>query len=125
MHSHGAMTELIAGRATRAHLGEIVAVYNMARLLLLKGYGQDMASVIINAESALKAIAQRSVKLSRYVLTGPEISALNLLLELHDAQLDIVTAKDVAIVRDANMADFSKGNFTQLPGKHISRDPVM
>lgn len=87
--AHDAMDVLRQGNATRGHLQVIVEVANMAETLAsLHGLGKDWLPEIHEAQEAIRAIAVRGAELNRYVLRGPELLALNLLLQVHDAQLD-------------------------------------
>jgi hypothetical protein len=87
--SHDAMDVLRQGNATRGHLQMIVEVANMAETLAsIHDLGRDWLPEIHEAQEAIRAVAARGVEIGRYVLRAPELNALNLLLEIHDAQLD-------------------------------------
>jgi hypothetical protein len=44
---------------------------------------------------ALRAVGKRGVESGKFILKASEMSALNLAMELHDAQLEIITLKDM------------------------------
>ncbi len=113
--NHSAMTEVVAGRATRKHLGDLAAMWNMTRALLLDGFGADLFDIVLTADKAIRSLAERSLRTRSYVATGPEIKALNALLELHDAQLDAATVRDLDKANARTEREFAGGKFYQIP----------
>jgi hypothetical protein len=57
--------------------------------------GADWRTEIRAAQDALFAMAQRGVATGRWLFTGPELTAVNLAMELHDAQLDACTVDEL------------------------------
>lgn len=90
-----AMQALLQGNATRDDMDAIVAMSNIAEALVDLGFGADYRAVSDAGRNAIVAIVTRSVALKRYTPAGPEIRALNELMELHDAQMDAITVKDM------------------------------
>lgn len=90
-----AMATLLKGGATRADLDVIIAMSNISEVLQRLGFGKEYGEVTTAGREAIIAIAHRAVKIKRFVPTGPEIQALNTLMELHDAQMDVITIKDM------------------------------
>lgn len=115
MASHSAMTELVAGRGNRQHLGDIAAMWNMTRALLLDGFGADLFDIVLTADKAIRSLAERSLRTGGYVATGPEIKALNALLELHDAQLEVAAVGDIGRAKARTDREFAGGKFYQIP----------
>ena len=72
--AHDALDMLRQGKATRGHLQMVIEAINMAETLA--------------AQACVRALAERSVKINKYVLKGTELNALNLLMQIHDSQLD-------------------------------------
>lgn len=93
--SHSAMTELVHGRATTEHIGVLIGMNNMTDALFQLGFGTEYADVLHTGQDAIESLIDRACEIGRYVATGPEITALNALLELHDAQMEIVTVQDI------------------------------
>lgn len=93
--NHHAMVALLEGKAKAAQMGTLVAMYNMVEALHKMGFGAEYNDAVEEGMSALTSIVLRSHKIGKYVPTGPEIQALNMLMELHDAQMDVVTVRDV------------------------------
>lgn len=99
-----AMYALTHGSATKADMDLLIAMSNMAEALHQLGHGAEYQDVCVGGRAALISIAYRAKEHGRFVPTGPEIQALQLLMELHDAQMDVITVKDVekaiAVVED-------------------------
>lgn len=86
---HQAMDSLRRGQGERSHLQSMIEVANIAETLArLHNLGADWMPEIHEAQECIHAIATRGADLGRYTLKANEIKALNLLLEIHDAQLD-------------------------------------
>lgn len=86
---HEAMDSLRRGEGTRGHLQSMVEVANVAETLArLHNLGNDWLPEINEAQSCIHALATRGVEIGRYTMKANELKALNLLLEIHDAQLD-------------------------------------
>lgn len=119
MKNHSAVLEFIHGRGNRGCLNAIVQMHNMARSLLLNGFGVDLTSIILESGDAIKAIAERKKLKDSYVLNAFEINALNSLLELHDAQLEVATVRDIEMARQHSINDFNRGHCHKLPSKFI------
>lgn len=87
--AHEAMDTLRRGQGGREHLQTMIDAANVAETLArLHNLGTDWLSEIHEAQACIHAIAERGAEMGRYTLRANEIKALNLLLEIHDAQLD-------------------------------------
>lgn len=93
--NHHAMVALLDGKAKAAQMGTLVAMYNMVEALYKIGFGKEYTDCVEEGMAAVTSIVLRSHKVGKYVPTGAEIQALNRLMELHDAQMDVVTVRDV------------------------------
>jgi hypothetical protein len=91
----GAMVALLRGNATHDDLSLLVAMSNVTEALYQLGFGEDYKDVAIDGREAILQIAHRAVKHQKFTPTGPEIQSLNRLMELHDAQMDVITIKDM------------------------------
>lgn len=112
--NHSAMTELVQGRATRAHINILIGMSNMIEGLWRLGFGKEYEYLLTQGQAALKTLTDRAAGLGRYVATGPEIVALNAYMELHDAQLEVVTVKDVERALDLARRIQASGRVTRL-----------
>lgn len=96
LKNHGAVASMMDGTGNQQQMRDITTMHNMCRMLTLMGVCSDLGvEVIPTTERLIADIQARAVQLGRYVLTGPEITALKQLLAAHDAQLDVCTAGDV------------------------------
>lgn len=90
--NHSAMAAVAQGTATRADIDVMIAAVNVTEALATQGLGSDWADEIRQAQDALLHMTRRGVQRGdRFVCTGPELTALNLIIEIHDAQLERCT----------------------------------
>jgi len=91
--NHQALVDLTQGKGDRDQIDVVIAAMNMAEALYIinPDLGKDYASEIKAAQDALFHMARRGLDKGRFVFTGLEIQAVNLGMELHDAQLDACT----------------------------------
>jgi len=98
--NHAAIDEISMGRGTAEHMRVLIDAFNMAFVLAKRGKGKDWLPEIGNAQAALDTLAHRSTRIGRYTLTGPELQAIRLGLEIHDAQLDEVSIGELGSAVD-------------------------
>ena len=94
IRNHDAMNTLRLGTATRVEIDIIIAALNIAEALARQGVGSDWMPELRTAQDALYTLARRGLK-SRFIVRGEELKALNLAMEVHDAQLETVTVKQL------------------------------
>jgi hypothetical protein len=92
---HYAMASLTKGVATKEDMDRLINMGNMTEAMFRLGFGTEYADVVSQGMSALLAVCRRGAENSRFILRAEEMKALNMLLELHDAQIEIATFKDV------------------------------
>lgn len=101
--NHQSMTALTQGMATRFDIDTLIAALNMMEALYRLGFGREYEDVVRTGMTALRDVKERGAANNRFILFAREMSALNLAMELHDAQLDLCTLRDldkaIAIVR--------------------------
>lgn len=85
--NHGAIDAVRRGKATWEDVSTIIVAMNVGLGLCAAGVGGDYAYELRNALKAAMALEQRD----KWLLTGPELNAINLGMEVHDAQLDVCT----------------------------------
>ena len=93
--NHGAMAALTQGRATRADLKTITAMNNITVALFSLGFGTQYNDELNAGRAALMSVAERGKLSDHFILRGDEMNALNTLLELHDAQLEVINVKHI------------------------------
>ena len=90
--NHESLECLRKGEATRLDIDAIISAFNIAEALARMQIGDDYAAEIKAGQDALLAVAKRGVSRDdRFVLKAEELTAINLVLEIHDAQLEITT----------------------------------
>ena len=90
-----ALLSLTQGRATKHDIDILIAMSNIAQALRKMGAGAEYTEVSIAGREAIISIAARARKYGKFISTGPEIVALNTLMELHDAQMELVTVQQL------------------------------
>jgi len=102
--NHAAMDSLTKGSATRHDIDTLIAMGNMTEAFARMGFGKDYGDVVKEGLLALRAVGARGATSGRFILKAAEMTALNEFMELHDAQMEVVTLKDmdaaIALVRE-------------------------
>lgn len=100
--NHAAMDTLRRGDATKADIDILIGAFNMceAYARLRPELGADWQEEIEAGQDALVAVGKRGAASSRFILKADELKAMNLVLELHDAQLDQTTVRDMELAMD-------------------------
>jgi len=102
IRNHDAMDALRRGDATVADLDILIAAFNMceAYVMLRPELGNDWKEEITAGLDALHAVGRRGIESKRFILKAEELKAMNLVLEIHDAQLDSTTISDMEKAMD-------------------------
>ena len=96
IRNHDAVNNLRLGAATRRDIDAIIDALNITEALANRGMGEDWKPEIRAGQDAVLALARRGVANGfRFIARGPELVALNLAMEVHDAQLETVTVKQL------------------------------
>ena len=93
--NHYAMAMLTQGKATKAEIDTLISAVNMTEALFRLGFGTDYRKEVSAGLDALLQVARRGAETDRFILRADEMKALNEVMELHDAQLDVITIKDI------------------------------
>lgn len=89
--NHGSLLALTRGQGTRTDWEYICAALNVAIVLAEQGVGEDYYDEIKAAMQAHAQCGKRYFKGQSFGYTGEQLNAVNLGLEVHDAQIDTVT----------------------------------
>lgn len=104
--NHESLECLRKGEATRMDIDAIISAFNMAEALARMQIGDDYAAEIKAGQDALLDAAKRGVNRDdRFVLKASELSAINLVMEIHDAQLEITTIGELEKAMDIVMKE--------------------
>jgi hypothetical protein len=102
--NHAALEALTKGNATRADIDTLVAMVNMSEAFARLGFGDAYSDVVLAGLQALRHVGKRGAVSGSFILKAHEMNALNTAMELHDAQMEVVTLKDmdaaIALVRE-------------------------
>lgn len=112
--NHGAMEALTKGRAQRSDMDLLINMGNTVEALYRLGFGEDYGDVIKQGLDALHDVGQRGVQTGRFILKAHEMSHLNLLMELHDAQMEVITVKDMERAGDLIAKEFDQRKMRRM-----------
>ena len=93
--NHSSLDAVRRGQATRDDIDVLIAALNMTEALALMRIGEDWKVEIRAAQDALFAVGSRGAETGKFILRGPELIALNLGMEIHDAQIDACTVSEM------------------------------
>jgi hypothetical protein len=93
--NHLALTNLTKGVATRQDIDTLIQAVNMVEALYRLGFGREYATEVHAGLYALHTVGVRGAESGRFILKSEEMNALNEAMELHDAQLEVITLKDM------------------------------
>jgi hypothetical protein len=86
--NHDALDKLRKGEADKETIDILIGTYNVAEGLVRQGIGDEYREELRAGQDALLAVARRG---GNFILKPQELTALNLAMEVHDAQLDVCT----------------------------------
>jgi len=90
--NHQALASMVAGTGSRDDIDILIAAMNVAEALAITAeLGTEYRAEITAAQDAIVSMGRRGLAKSRFLFTGPELTAMNLGMEIHDAQLDACT----------------------------------
>jgi hypothetical protein len=92
---HTAMVNLTQGIATRDDMDRLINMANMTEALYRLGFGIEYKEIVSTGLASLLAVARRGAESNRFILKAVEMKAINELIELHDAQMEVIAIKDI------------------------------
>ena len=99
--NHESLECLRKGEAQRIDIDTIIGAFNIAEALARMKIGDDYATDIKAGQDALLDVAKRGVSRDdKFILKAAELSAINLAMEVHDAQLEITTIGELEKAMD-------------------------
>ena len=105
--NHHALLDLTQGKGGRDQIDAVISAMNIAEAMYIinPDLGKEYSSEIKAAQDALYYMARRGLDKGRFLFTGPELQAINMGIEIHDAQLDACTISEleqaIKVVYDA------------------------
>ena len=119
--NHDSMTALTQGRAVRLDIDTLINMVNVTEALYRLGFGDDYGDVVRDGLDALLEIGKRGAQSGRFVVKAQEMTALNTVMELHDAQMELVTIKDMERAIDMVNKEFEQGKTRKIVEKGNER----
>ena len=101
--NHAALASITQGRATRDDMDIVIGPLNMTEALVRINpeLGADWSAEIKAGQDALYALAKRGLANGgRFIFKADEMRAVNLAMEIHDAQLERGTVRDIELALD-------------------------
>lgn len=94
--NHNAIDALRKGVADREDIDTIIEALNIAEALQRLGIGDEYKDELRSAQDALYAVSRRGIDREyRFVLKAQELAAINLGMEIHDAQIEVTTVEQM------------------------------
>ena len=97
LKNHEALDSILKGQGTRSHVDVLIAAVNMSEALIRirDELGVDWKTEIRAAQDAIYTMGKRGHERNSFVFTGPEMTAVKLVMDLHDVQLDNCSVRDM------------------------------
>jgi hypothetical protein len=106
--NHGAMSNLTRGHATLQDMETLISMVNVVEALYRLGFGEEYGEVVRDGLDALHELGKRGVKTGSFIVKAHEMIHLNTVMELHDAQMELITIKDMERVIDMIKKEFEQ-----------------
>ena len=92
-----ALDSILTGHGTKDHVDVLISAVNMseAMIRIRDELGMDWKDEIKAAQDAIYTMGKRGIEREIFAFTGPEMTAVKLVMDLHDAQLDDCSVKDM------------------------------
>ena len=97
LKNHNSLNMILMGQGTREHVDVLIAAVNMSEALIRirDELGMDWKDEIRDAQDAIYTMGKRGIEKNSFLFTGPEMTAVKLVMDLHDAQLDDCSVKEM------------------------------
>jgi hypothetical protein len=102
LKNHEALDSILRGQGTKEHVDVLINAVNMAEAMvrIRDDLGADWKTEIRAAQDAIYTMAKRGIEKGSFAFTGPEMTALKLVMDVHDAQLDDCTVRELEMTLD-------------------------
>ena len=97
LKNHEALDSILTGQGTKEHVDMLISAVNMSEALIRvrDDLGRDWAEEIRAAQDAVYSMGVRGHEKGSFLFTGPEMTAVKLVMDLHDTQLDNCTVREM------------------------------
>ncbi|MFN3376349.1 MAG: hypothetical protein ACK40S_07345 [Burkholderiaceae bacterium] len=113
-----AFASLLRGEAQNAEFDTLIAMHNIVEALFRMGFGRDYSDCVIRGKAALLDVCRRWQQTGKAVCRAPELQALRDLMELHDAQMEVVTVRDIEKARELALREIANKKATVIKEPH-------
>ncbi|CAB5219928.1 hypothetical protein UFOVP232_6 [uncultured Caudovirales phage] len=114
IRNHASMSQLTKGLATHKDIDELISMTNITEALYRLGFGTEYKDVVKGGLESLRAVGRRGAESGRFVLKAAEMHALNEVMDLHDAQMDVITVNDMEKAIALVNKEFKDGKMTPI-----------
>lgn len=92
-----ALDSILTGQGSKEHVDVLISAVNMTEAMtrIRDDLGRDWAQEIRAAQDAVYAMGVRGYEKGSFLFTGPEMTAVKLIMDLHDSQLDDCTVREM------------------------------
>ena len=97
LKNHEALDSILTGQGTKEHVDVLISAVNMSEAFIRvrDDLGRDWAQEIRAAQDAVYSMGMRGHEKGSFLFTGPEMTAVKLVMDLHDTQLDNCTVREM------------------------------
>ena len=97
LKNRDALDSILKGHGGKEHVDVLISAVNMSEALIRirDDLGRDWAEEIRAAQDAVYAMGVRGYEKGSFLFTGPEMTAVKLVMDLHDSQLDDCTVREM------------------------------
>ena len=97
LKNHEALDSILTGLGAKEHVDVLINAVNMTEAMarIRDGLGADWVMEIKAAQDAIYTMGKRGIERGSFAFTGPEMTAVKLIMDLHDAQLDDCTVREM------------------------------
>ena len=97
LKNHDALDSILTGQGTKDHVDVLISAVNMSEALIRirDELGVDWKDEIKAAQDAIYTMGKRGIEKNSFLFTGPEMTAVKLVMDLHDTQLDECSVKEM------------------------------
>ena len=97
LKNHEALDSILTGQGTKEHVDVLISAVNMSEALIRvrDDLGRDWADEIRAAQDAVYSMGMRGHEKGSFLFTGPEMTVVKLVMDLHDTQLDNCTVREM------------------------------
>jgi hypothetical protein len=102
LENRAALDSILRGEGKKEHIWVLIRAFNTAEALIRirEDLGADWSAELKAAQDAIHTMGRRGLKKGKFVFTGPEMTAVKLMMDIHDAQIDNCTVKEMEMASD-------------------------